>query len=498
MGKKIESNLFEKNQYTLIIAFLFGLLNLFSVKVVHLGTFLSIIEYALIIYELARGKTLSAFLFFLIFDTVSYEMDYFLYLENPPFTRYSFFVLPFVGPFAQIFTIILIYFQTKRKYGRIKPSSDSSYFMRWLLILLIAGVLQGFICILLNDNRTGDSSLYPVVYIIETMKYVALMAFLGAGFLLSEGEYNRKVIIGCSKTLLLSLGLIALISVLIGYEAYTTEVISGNLLAPMASLFIPFSFTFMSYEGIAKGKGINFILFAISILILLVCFVRPNVMGSKWYLVVGASLFVWFSSTIHIKSIRTYFIMVVGAFVLINVLAEPLTALFSNNDYNSWKASQLIDSIDILRYNSFYEWFFSLAPSPAYRIDELLNIGIEYIEKPLYALFGKGFGGTTLHHTPFLNWEKGGGTFSNEQIQLGAYYAMHESLAVIFLRHGILGIVFFIDTIVSLIRKIPYSNWAMLGLIWFFFFWSYCLSFWFGALAIPLCMNILSKNKKSF
>ena len=494
MEKIYENSEFEKESYTLYIALLFGVLNLFSIKVAHLGACISIIEYGIVIYTLTKGKTLTAFLYFLVFLTLSFEFDAFLYVGDPPFIRYSFLKVPFIGPFALIISIILIYLQAKHKYGGIKQSSDSRYFMRWLIILLVAGILQGFIGIVLNDNGINNSPSYPTIYIVETMNYCSLMAFLGAGFLLSGGEHNRNVIIRCSKILLLSLCVVALLSVLLGYEAYASEKEFGNLLAPLSSLFIPFSITFMGYKGGAKERVYNSALFGMSILTIMVSFAFPNVMGSKWYLVIGGSLFIWLTVIIHIKSIKSYFLLLLGAFFIINLLAEPLTVLFSNSDYNEWKATQVFDAIDIFRYNSIEEWFFSLAPSPAFRIDELLNIGIEYIEKPFYVLFGKGFGGTTLHHTHFLNWEQGGGTFSDVQIKLGAYHAMHESLTNIFLRHGILGLVFFIDTIIMLIKKLPYSNWALLGIIWFFFFWRYGITFWIGALAIPLSMNILSND----
>ena len=110
----------------------------------------------------------------------------------------------------------------------------------------------------------------------------------------------------------------------------------------------------------------------------------------------------------------------------------------------------------------------------------------------MYFLFGKGFAGTTLHHTNLLDWERGGGTFSREQITHGIYYQMHESINLIYLRHGLCGLTFFISMISSLIKHIKCSPWAAIGLIWFVFYWGFGNTLWIGAVAIVLALNTQS------
>ena len=54
--------------------------------------------------------------------------------------------------------------------------------------MLVAGVVQGGIGLVYNDNGIAASSSYPAVYIIETLKYVALMAFFGSCFILCRDD----------------------------------------------------------------------------------------------------------------------------------------------------------------------------------------------------------------------------------------------------------------------------------------------------------------------
>ncbi len=495
MGHFVEQTIYKDFKVSFFIITIFGVANLFSIYNQYLGTFLSIIEYAIVLLFIGQKKPLSAVISFLIFNTLSYEIDSFLYLGNAPFQRGSFTDVPVLGPFVHMFITFLLLFETINKYGNGFNKTDGSYFIKWILVLLVTGSIQGFICLVFNDNGILGSPSYPTITILETLHFASLVSFLWTCFILSQNDNYGSILINNCAILLLGLCLICVISAVLGYEAYSNEQENGNLLAPLASLFIPFMLTFMG----KKNGSLGYVIAALLIIVL--CFFKPNVMGSKWYLVIAASLFVLFMSVLKVKRVSTYFIFAIIALIVINKFSEVLISLLSNNSYNEWKAGQALGTIDFFQYSSPQQWFYNLAPSAAYRIDELLNAGIEFINKPFYAFFGKGFAGTTIHHTPFLYWEAGGGTFSDEQIKIGAYYAMHESLAVIFLRHGILGVVFFVDIMIRLIKQISKNNWALLGILWFLFFWRYGISFWIGGTALIMSFSLnmnTSKNGKEF
>ena len=124
-----------------------------------------------------------------------------------------------------------------------------------------------------------------------------------------------------------------------------------------------------------------------------------------------------------------------------------------------------------------------------FRLDELMNIGIEYLNKPLYFIFGKGLGGTTLHYTNFenLDW-LGEASFTKEQRVNGFFYQMHETMGILFLRHGFLGIIFMFIVVKMLFKRLSKTPWAIIGLLWFIFFWGWSVSFRLGALALILAI----------
>ena len=66
---------------------------------------------------------------------------------------------------------------------------------------------------------------------------------------------------------------------------------------------------------------------------------------------------------------------------------------------------------------------------------------------------------------------------------------MHESINVIFLRHGILGIVFIVSTFTSAVKKITKSPWAIGGIIWFVFYWGIYISWWMGAAMLVMALS---------
>lgn len=498
MRLSLERSAFENQHYSVTFILFFGLLSLFSVKINHLGTILSIVEFAIIWFYIVTKKPISAFISYLIFNAVSFEIDAFLYLsDTPPFQRHSFFLTPVFGVIPYVLTIIVLFFQVRSKYGIPIREREAKRFYFWLIILLVTGAIQGLICDLVNDNNVRGSSSYPTVTVIETIRFAALASFIGIGIMASQVKQFRFLFVKCCKDILFGIGIIALVSVGMGYEGVSAND-TGRLLAPLASLFVPFLLTYLYTEtGVSiKNRGENYVLSFIAIGLIIVSVFRPNVMGSKWYLVLGGVLFVLVTYIIHIKHYLSYFVLALFALFLISTFSDLLLSAFSNSEFNEWKFGQTVNAINIFSYNSINEWFLNLAPSPAFRIDEVLNIGIEYTDKPFYSMLGKGFGGTTLHHTPFLFWEKGDGTFSDEQIRLGAYYAMHESVPVIFLRHGLVGVLFMLQTLIVLLKRMPKTRWALLGIIWFFFFWRYGVSFWIGALALCLALTHSTEERR--
>jgi len=72
---------------------------------------------------------------------------------------------------------------------------------------------------------------------------------------------------------------------------------------------------------------------------------------------------------------------------------------------------------------------------------------------------------------------------------------MHETMGVIYLRHGLLGIAFMFIVVKMLFKRLNQNPWAMIGLLWFAFFWGWCVSFRLGTMAIILALAYKPSEK---
>ena len=224
-------------------------------------------------------------------------------------------------------------------------------------------------------------------------------------------------------------------------------------------------------------------------------FVVPTPIGSKWYLILVAAFIGILVMKAHIKSVKSMVVIGVLSLIVVSFVADPLLDSLGDN-YVGWKLKQTLHVLNVFS-ESGEDWLLSQDHSALYRIDEPLNIFIEYTQKPSYLIFGKGFGGTTLHHTNILMWETDRGAFSNEQVLMGAYSQMHESFACLFLRHGILGLAFIVVTMKNIFKRLYLSPWGIIACVWFIFYWSYGLAILLGAVALVLSYSETIDNNKS-
>lgn len=179
--------------------------------------------------------------------------------------------------------------------------------------------------------------------------------------------------------------------------------------------------------------------------------------------------------------------MVFGLFFLTSNIQNIIDNSNIENEFMERKIDEAISILDITREN-YYE---NIDASPKGRIDEFLNLLAEYNERPFYMLFGKGFGGGIEDHlNVFGNYEAA--FFSDDEYRYRSFTFLHETVNVIFLKFGIIGIIFFI-LINYKILKIGLKNPSVvLGWFWFFFFVGYTYSL--GVLGIAALTSGLYEN----
>lgn len=98
------------------------------------------------------------------------------------------------------------------------------------------------------------------------------------------------------------------------------------------------------------------------------------------------------------------------------------------------------------------EWAYAISPSPQVRVLEFANTIRDLAESPLDLLFGRGAGGS------FSDWRYpfvySLAAFSETEWSTGRFFAVHESLNVVLLKFGVVGLVGWVIVLLRLIRRL--------------------------------------------
>jgi len=489
-------------QYILffVIVFFFGLMNMYGTESPNISLFVALSEYMIIFSLIITGNYYKAFFYYLAFTATILEFDTFIYGENASaHVRYSFANLPIFTDYlrwllAYFFAIVAYSDYSKRK---IRLPKTMLFLKEWLILLFISGSISVIVGLIFNDNSVLNSGVFPEVAILNILQYlVKACIIMTTVFLLLRDGWKEQ----CSNYILLIIITVALITVVAALLGFVGQYNGREtiLIAPLAVALTPMLILFIFKQG-----GISFHIFAVlsGIAAVISSFVYGGTaIGSKWYIIL---LLVAAGLIITIFKIRSISVLAIGGLVCLLVLPVvilPILSLFDENTYAAVKLDQALSTMNIFGAHNAAAWISDMNVSPLQRFDELHNIFIEYTHKPWFALFGKGLGGTTRHYTTLLTWS-GLEDFSADQIRMGAFYRMHESLGVIFLQHGLVGLVFFFKVIVMLLKRLYKTPWAMMAVIWFFFYWDYGISLIIGSVILVLAFaedidELPTKRKK--
>lgn len=478
--------MFKNHFFIVLSTALFSLLNIVACFSNTLSIVLTLFEYALLFYYIGQNKLDKAFYLYIIFISVSLEIDVFIYPDKAPFSRWNFFNPAYIYQGASIMLFVLFFKKYEKIYKGIRPSSK---LIKWLKFLLISGVISVFIGVLFDDNNILSSGIFPSAFVSHITNFIFLCCLMIGALLLAKDLKKREELETLCKNIMLGISISAILSILIGYNGYYGD--EEIMLAPLLAGFSPCLLCFVKGSSVIK----KIIYISVVVAIVFLAFSRPSAIGSKWYLVIAASLF--YLIYCYLPYRNTIVLTVLGIVLIstIPIIGTSLELLYGSDNFNSFKAQQALRMLDFSDVRTFEDWVSGLDESARFRVDEPINIAVEYTNKPWFSIFGKGISGSTRHYTDYCDWA-GPGAFSPEQIRNNCFYEMHESTAVLFLRHGIVGIVFLLLYLFVLIKKARYSSYAIIGSLWLVFYWSYGTSFRLGAVFLVLALVSGSENTK--
>ncbi|WKV08011.1 hypothetical protein Q2T46_10695 [Thermoanaerobacterium sp. CMT5567-10] len=383
-----------------------------------------------------------------------------------------------------LFTILLFNYKfifLKRKFDIFR----NTIFKVFSLIFLV-GLVVGFLNLIFGDtNIKGfESDLYYWIIVI-------------LAFYISYNFKNKDLI---ENILIISLLTRPLIILLGWFFKFGEGNYGGVFISSFdpIDIFIPFILSlFFLKNDIPKW------LFMISFLSSLITLVLQPSGKSILLLPIGILL-------IYITSNKSYknFIRhtVVFIFILILILTIMSMGFTSNNILFKIKFSQATSLLSLVPdVINNPDNVYKMEGSPRDRILEFLNI-IEDLKNSYNIVIGKGFGGSFRDYKYPIPFVRNG--YSQDQWLNRQFYDVHESINYVFLKFGILGIMFYIIFILYLLKRIfCEKNWKrkFLSIVLIFEFglmlgYSLKLAFMFGTLlGIILDKNIWSEsNEKSF
>lgn len=377
--------------------------------------------------------------------------------------------------------------------SRLKNMKGLKMFFGFVLFTIFIGFITSLFTILFNDNNIVNQNVFWEMLKLDIIQFgiLFLISFYIIYLLVTDvknSQYFEKFLMN----FLFGLAISTIVTYLFGLHGYYgfSYDIQKVLLLPLSSFFTIMLLIFPFYSDY-KSESIYY-LFGVAVLLIMLQF--PSPLGGKWWLIVMSipiiTIYSFLKRLTYVKILRLIVISIctVSVFVLIYSLIDTESYLFSN-ELVSIKLDQAFKTLQIFDEN----WYNNLPNSPKFRFDEFVNICFEYINKPLYSLFGKGLGGSIVQHTNTLNWNNLS-AFTLNEITAGLYFKLHESVNVIFLKSGIFGLFFMGRFIAHSILKIKESPWIAIGLFWLAFFYGSYFSMYFGLVALLVGTYIADNN----
>lgn len=471
--------------FVLIILMLNSLGSYFS----FIPAILAIIEIVYLLYLFVKKDTKKYVAFLLIFTITSMErvgmvtgnLYSIMYI---PFVRgYHYYILLFL-PFLIIIKdykfLIRQILSTKKKAITI--------FVFGLMAMFVLNLLTSVVTFFVDDNALVTSgyfflffrrtflSNYTIICVIVLMYYHIFKYNDFIGFM-------KKILISIALAIVLNTLFCALFNCV--YQYGKTDI----LMLTLSNFYLPMFSLFIFFKDYKKNK-VLFIL--ISIIAILFSILYPSVLAGKWWMVIIATIiliFIYSVKPLYKKNKKLFITASITGFVLLLILLKSNVYMLIDDPLLQGKLIQVVKLFDI----GNPDWFSNIPSSPRFRIEEFINVMGELINKPLYLIQGKGMAGSVV---PMYNegaWYDLG-AFTAAEIQIGIFYNVHETINVLALRSGLIGISFFMYFILKSILNLYKSPWLIIGVVWFVFYLTVFPTLWFGLIAFMIGLIEIDKG----
>lgn len=475
----------KKKNYKTIFLYSFSILsfslNTIYVKSLLVMTILAIFQVILLIFLFIKNRDLQYLGFYLVFLSASMESANFVGSES----FYGFKNFSFLGLNLAVWMILPVFIRQIIKQINNNGSKVDIVVRRYLYILFvitISSVFFGLFQIIINDNNIQSLGNIVLLFVNEAYIYIVtilysytliyvIQQYKDKGFNIYS-IYFDATIIGFVFSVFVAL----LFGAFGNRSGYNSLQLSNMvMLSPLLICYPLFQKNRLRISGII-------------LLYLAVIFsVYYNANGKMIILLLG-SMVLFFGILFRRKDYKSILLL----FFIFSVVLIISTVFVDYNSITSVLKVQVDQVISLFDF-SRDDWLSSMNASPRARIAELLNITVEYFHKPYFVLFGKGYMGSVKDHLNLFGEISLSGYSYGEWIS-GSFYQMHETLNLLFLSNGVMGVLVFIYFFLQFIKNFHKSFYIIFGSVWFLLFYGYSVTLAFlGVSAMILGLYQISE-----
>lgn len=449
MKVKIKKEEIESAKQILGIACIFCL-NSICYRSTIVSILVGIIEVGVTVYCLLSRKLEDFLLCFLLMACSAIENPIFAFGDST-FTFYSFLKLPYINSY-HVYLLIFLAIVKNASYLPIiwRDKSKMATLVKLFIVLFLSQIIMFLVTIFLNDNNIN--------YLSGILNYSirdAFYLFMTVGMLVISCiclEKNNRFVERLKKFILsFFIGMIISVAFLITiHNYYYTQENTTIILTCSLCFFITNTIIILFFQ---EDKPYLFLFLGIVTILIQ----RSYTLGiaGTWWVMIACTLILFIICAIPKpltkKNIVRFFLIVFGALIILKLTKVEDLGQSINNYQVSYKLESFKNILDL--GTDINSWYTGLGDSIQTRIEEIVNIFIEYKLKPGYALLGKGFGGTIHKYWGISDWNMQGATFSNAEIWYKTYSTLHTGIAEIFINSGFFGIGVYVWIIIMAIKQ---------------------------------------------
>lgn len=453
------------NKNLILLVFIIYLIHTFTIKFAALAAVISIIELVAVLMFLIFKPRLFLLSSILL---VSGSFDVGEFIDGKDSVAYYIGSLPIVKGYLWLFLITILYYIRRTNKQFLKRVIANPLYKRAIKItdyIIFIGVIMGIICVLCNDNNIININW--IRYFFYDFVAYAVIPMTGICLLYDISLYGYKYILQLQQLLiaiLLCIPVCALLAAICGlFGTYGGEQV---LLAPL-NLFLAPTIIFFAFYKNYHLKGIAIFGFMISMFLQLF---YSNALGGKSWLSLVYILLMSMVILYKRGHKRAVFNTVTMLVVMIIGFSGYFITTIKSKGSESHSMSKLNQAVMLLSFTDAL-WYSNLPLSPRNRIEEFVNVALEFKNKPQTALLGKGFSGSTKDHIPFSIINDS--AYSEDQYYNHSFISLHETLNNTILKFGIFGLIFLFVLFMFLVKQLNQNPWSAVGALWLLFFYGY-------------------------